>query len=955
MVPNNLVGHGEYFIETETNVCYKKYKGPHELLTPFTLQRMFFQVEGGQGALVGLQSVPAYEIANAHPVAYKCTELAHKGDNMERFIVGRQFLVVLLVFVINMMGSASGNVSVLGLPTSLTNVFLASGLALILTTIMLGQLTAQVNAANCMMDFINNYFMLCSTYVSLGIEFSGLLHCVYLVQLLFAKFTGTPIESKEPPKSAWQKTFFWARVAISLSVLGISLAVTLSALFNGKTTMWDSVPPAASVVIFFVLMCLVGLMEGMQIALFAVVNLSSKELAKHRVAAANCSLAFKEQNLQSFLIGRQILVTICMFVVARITTPNVIAGPDDNIWGVSDRIQNFFNTGLLGAIITTILASLSWRIIASSFPTTFLSNPLIYIVIKVCLGIEKSGVCAAAWVLARYHKPMMGYQTDDIYLECKEKKGWEPISKRDKDIDITLTVIKYVYSLALLIFSVVVVMAAIFTKQTKIASNAHPVVAFFIYWFLIMWLGMIEGGQGALVGLQPVDKAQYVNSHRKAHKCTALAHKGDNMERFIVGRQFLVVLIVFVTNMCGATSAEAAVFGLPQGVTTVFLTNGLAMILVTIMLGQLTQQVVAASCMLDFINNYFMLFSIYISLGIEFSGLLHCVYLVQLLFAKITKTPIKSKEAARSAAQNVFFWARVILSVAILGLSFAVTLTALFQGKTASWSGIPPGASVAIFFVLMCFVGLMEGMQIALFAAINLPEDELAKAKIAATNCKLTFSGNNFAAFLIGRQILVTLCMFLVAKITALTVIPGEGENIFGVSDGLQLFFNTGLLGAIITTIVASLAWRIVASSFPLMFMSNPLIYVIIQMCLVLEKTGICSASWFLALIQKEIINFQPDDAYLDKNVLAESLVETEAGATNGVWDATHRSSMIMARSNIIDLQAFVDEHQDLIDDEPRLIHPMALGNAKDIMGGATRKLEVWAEDLEPDDEGDGS
>ena len=120
--------------------------------------------------------------------------------------------------------------------------------------------------------------------------------------------------------------------------------------------------------------------------------------------------------------------------------------------------------------------------------------------------------------------------------------------------------------------------------------------------------------------------------------------------------------------------------------------------------------------------------------------------------------------------------------------------------------------------------------------------------------------------------------MFLVAKITALTVIPGEGKNIFGVSDGLQLFFNTGLLGAIITTIVASLAWRIVASSFPLMFMSNPLIYVIVQMCLVLEKTGVCSASWFLALIQKEIFNFQPDDAYLGENILAKSLAETEAG-----------------------------------------------------------------------------
>jgi len=870
---------------------------------------------------------------------------------MERFIVGRQFLVVLIVFVINMMGSAGNDTSVLGLPTSLTSVFLGSGLALILITIMLGQLMAQVNAANCMMDFINNYFMLFSTYVSLGIEFSGLLHCVYLVQLVFAKITGTPIESKEPPKSAVQRAFFWMRVAFSLSVLGFALAVTLSALFQNKTTMWGSVPPAASVVIFFVLMCFVGLMEGMQIALFAVVNLPSKELAKHKVAAANCSLAFQGQNLQSFLIGRQILVTICMFVVARITTLNIATGSGENLWGVSDGLQNFFNTGLLGAIITTIIASLAWRIIASSFPTAFLSNPLMYMVIKLCLGIEKSGVCAAAWVLARFHKPIMGYQPDDIYLEFKEKQGWEPVSKRDKDIDITTTVVKYVYSLGLLIFSIALVMAAIFTEQTKISSNAHPVAAFIIFWFLIMWLGMIEGGQGALVGLQPIDKALYANSHRKAHKCTELAHKGDNMERFIIGRQFLVVLIVFVTNMCGATGSDATVFGLPQGVTAVFLSNGLAMILVTIMLGQLTQQVVAASCMLDFINNYFMLFSTYVSLGIEFSGLLHCVYLVQIFFAKVTKTPIESKEPSRSTAQKVFFWIRVIVSVSILGFSFAATLAALFQGKTAVWPGVPTGASIAIFVILMCFVGLMEGMQIALFVVVNMPEDELAKAKIAAANCKLTFSGNNFAAFLIGRQILVTICMFLVAKITALTVIPGESENIFGVSDGLQVFFNTGLLGAVITTIVASLAWRIVASSFALMFMSNPLIYVIIRMCLLLEKTGICSASWLLALIQKEVINFRPDEDIFGKDELAKSLAETEAEGVEAVWDATHRSSMIMACSNIIDLQAFVDEHQDLLEDEPRLIHPMALGAAKEAMGKATRNLQVLAEDLEFDEE----
>ena len=107
----------------------------------------------------------------------------------------------------------------------------------------------------------------------------------------------------------------------------------------------------------------------------------------------------------------------------------------------------------------------------------------------------------------------------------------------------------------------------------------------------------------------------------------------------------------------------------------------------------------------------------------------------------------------------------------------------------------------------MCFVGMMEGMQIALFAVVNMPEEELKNHAIAYANCELTFRDQNLQAFLIGRQICVTVCMFVVARITTLNVVVGDG-NIFGVSDGLQAFFNTGLLGAIITTIVASLAWQ---------------------------------------------------------------------------------------------------------------------------------------------------
>jgi Fe2+ transport system protein B len=162
----------------------------------------------------------------------------------------------------------------------------------------------------------------------------------------------------------------------------------------------------------------------MQIAFFAVMNMPEKEIASHPIAAKNCRLISQGHNLQAFLIGRQIFVTCCMFIVARITSVNV--DMDDptssNIFSVSDAVQSFFNKGLLGAVTTTIVASLIWRVVASSFPVVFLSNPLIYLIIRACMLLEESGICSAAWLLAAIQKKVVGYELDVIFIGPPEKQ-----------------------------------------------------------------------------------------------------------------------------------------------------------------------------------------------------------------------------------------------------------------------------------------------------------------------------------------------------------------------------------------------------------------------------------------------------------------------------------------------------------------------------------------------------
>jgi hypothetical protein len=436
------------------------------------------------------------------------------------------------------------------------------------------------------------------------------------------------------------------------------------------------------------------------------------------------------------------------------------------------------------------------------------------------------------------------------------------------------TLFKYSLSLVLLLFSVIVVTATIFTDQTKMAADVNSAVAFILLWVLTLWLAVMEGGQGCLVGLQPVDKTLYAQSHPKALRVTNLAHKGNNLERFIVGRQFLVVLVIFVINMCGSALKGASVLSMPDFMVEVFINSGVALILMTTILGQLTAQVNAADCMLDFINNYVMLITTHISLFIEMSGLLHSVYLVQIAFAKITGKSTDT-QPERTIPQAIFFWLRIVFSVAVLSFSLAVTLVALFDEQTTMYSGVPVPVSVTLLFVLMAFVGMMEGMQIALFAVINMPKEELKKHSQAAKVCDLVFSGSHLQAFLIGRQICVTCCMFIVARVATCSVDAGE-PTIFGVSAGIQNFFNTGLLGAVITTIIGSLAWRIIASAFPVAFLSNPLIYLIIRLCLLLEASGVCSAAWVIALMHRKVARYEPDNVHLGCSDEKESSKQTE-------------------------------------------------------------------------------
>jgi len=499
------------------------------------------------------------------------------------------------------------------------------------------------------------------------------------------------------------------------------------------------------------------------------------------------------------------------------------------------------------------------------------------------------------------------------------------------------TLFKNFYSTILLIFSVACIHGLIFSEQTGLSRDQSPVVAVIVLWAAIIWLAMIEGGQASHVGLAPVDVTLYKKSHPIAYMCAASCNKGDNLDRYLLGRQFGVIFVVFCINLSGAPISGAELWSLPDIVVQIFFSTGAAMILFTCMVGQLNTQVNASMCMLDFVNNYFSLFTYWGCMFVEFTGFVHFSYAIQYTIASMAGKPIKSKEEPKGPLSFMFFWLRVLFSFVVLAASLTVTMAALFEGKTTMWESVPDVAAIALFFGLMSVVGMLEGMQIAFFGVAKLSEGERGNNRWALSTCDILFNrrnGLNLPGFMIGRQLCVVSCFFVVARVTTQNV-TDEQENVMGIPDPVQKFLNFGFQGALITTILGSISWQLVAGAFPVAFLSTPVTYILLRFCLLLEWTGICNGAWVLAGIHKSIAGFQKDEVYIG------TAAERRA---RGLKDDSQREIDLGALSgfNGIHLPGFTSNApkslRDLAEADPSVVEYM---NTLSVQGAAPKNASI--------------
>jgi len=156
------------------------------------------------------------------------------------------------------------------------------------------------------------------------------------------------------------------------------------------------------------------------------------------------------------------------------------------------------------------------------------------------------------------------------------------------------------------------------------ALEGPPPVLMIILVLVLILLGYLEGLQVAILALERINSEPWKDAKPRGytnHKL-AVANRGLNVQRFLVGRQFFVVFVVFViANL--TTYKDLKIDWLPRWLFISLIQTGLPGALVVLAFGQLMPQLVASSHPITFMNLRGSWFVIQLCLCFEVIGITH--------------------------------------------------------------------------------------------------------------------------------------------------------------------------------------------------------------------------------------------------------------------------------------------------------------------------------------------
>jgi hypothetical protein len=215
--------------------------------------------------------------------------------------------------------------------------------------------------------------------------------------------------------------------------------------------------------------------------------------------------------------------------------------------------------------------------------------------------------------------------------------------------------VRYAFGTILTAISTVIIVYSI--ARGHAALPGHPIMQYVLLVFDLTLLAYLEGLQVAILALEKVRSSTMVDLKRAhaSHKL-ALARRGLNVQRFLVGRQFFVVFVVF---LCAQLTTYRTLVNdmdfLPPVMFTILIETGLPGALIVLAFGQLMPQLVAATHPITFMNLPFTWSVIQLCLCFETVGVTHFSWVLSFTVKFIFSMPPKEtckKRIPRATEMN---------------------------------------------------------------------------------------------------------------------------------------------------------------------------------------------------------------------------------------------------------------------------------------------------------------
>lgn len=410
--------------------------------------------------------------------------------------------------------------------------------------------------------------------------------------------------------------------------------------------------------------------------------------------------------------------------------------------------------------------------------------------------------------------------------------------------------VKYGISSAMTVTYLVYIMWGIWTNQAVLPGP--PVLHFIIFCFCLTLVAYLEGLQVAILNCEHVDPEKRKESHPRAYKLMTSVRQGNNVERFLVGRQFFTIFVM--TLMAQVTSfPDIYHLGVPDAVWFIFISTGLPGAMVVTTIGSLQPQLLAAKDPWNFLNLRGSYSTLMLCYALEWTGI--CTHFAWMLIAILKKTlfrsdiPTRENEEEMAKHHLAMDYLKYVMSFCVISMYFTYLMFGMWTGESLLGQSGLPGAVVFICFACcILFLALLEGLQVGILVRENKDPDENNYEEThprAHALMKRATHEKNVRRFLIGRQFFVIFVVFLINQCT---IFPDIQQ--FGVNNILWFFvIQLGLPTALNVLCFGQLPAQLLANHDPMLFMNRPGPRFTLEVCLFTEMTGIAHFSWVVTAL----------------------------------------------------------------------------------------------------------